>query len=111
MAIVMCIVSLPFSGVAFVAVATQVIDVKLTRTPQGESFGFAIAVLADEGIVISRISSNISNWGMLQIGDELLSLQGVRVQDMTHDDINRVISTTTAALELQVARCSKLLCG
>eukprot|EP00041_Stephanoeca_diplocostata_P031482 m.980752 g.980752 ORF g.980752 m.980752 type:complete len:583 (+) comp23969_c0_seq23:277-2025(+) len=83
--------------------ADKIFDVKLTRNAKGETFGFSIAQLYDS-IVISHISSNISNWGMLQIGDELVSLQGVPVDDMTPERIHETLSSDTPTLTLQVRR-------
>lgn len=52
---------------------------------------------------MSRIASNITNWGLLQVGDELLKVGGRATLEMEHSILTGLIEKATN-LELDVRR-------
>lgn len=87
--------------------------VTLKRQPSSP-FGFSTAMVADKQVngqvdtkvVISRVASNIANWGMLQVGDQLLSVDDSDITELTHSAINRAIASKEV-LRLLVLRPKK----
>lgn len=55
------------------------LSVTLKRSTSNDTFGFGLAVSSDNKLYIYKISSNIYNWGMLQVGDRVTKINGVVV--------------------------------
>jgi hypothetical protein len=68
------------NGAASEALPTA--TVVLERPTRHGGFGFGLAETNDGRLFVFKISSNIYNWGMLQVGDVILRVDGVTTTGM-----------------------------
>eukprot|EP00035_Acanthoeca_spectabilis_P011695 m.206086 g.206086 ORF g.206086 m.206086 type:complete len:482 (+) comp15424_c0_seq2:3279-4724(+) len=81
----------------------QEFTVALKRESTQQTFGFSVVQYSDDRWVVSRIASNITNWGLLQVGDQLLSVGGRTTVGMEHDTLTQMIEKEIS-LQLEVRR-------
>jgi len=76
--------------------ATQLVVV-LKRPAATSTYGFGLAASADDKLYIYKISSNIHNWGMLQVGDRVASINGTPTENVDCDKAVELINTSNEA--------------
>eukprot|EP00037_Helgoeca_nana_P029245 m.348213 g.348213 ORF g.348213 m.348213 type:complete len:478 (-) comp27934_c3_seq1:55-1488(-) len=86
----------------------QEFTVALRRESMDQTFGFSVVQYSDKRWVVSRIASNITNWGLLQVGDELLKVGGRATLEMEHSILTGLIEKATN-LELDVRRTPRAI--
>lgn len=74
-----------------------------TSPPTPRRYGFGLAETPDGGLLIHKISSNIYNWGLLQVGDKVRSVGGVSTEGMAHSKAVAMINETLR-IELGIER-------
>ena len=86
--------------------ATQLVVV-LKRPAATSTYGFGLAASADDKLYIYKISSNIHNWGMLQV--RTARARAVQCGGRTGCDVSRQRSTRVCATRAGCGRCSRAL--
>ena len=87
------------------------VDLEVTRSKIGESFGFGVGTAKSGEKIIVHVNPDGPAEGIIQVADKLLSVNGKNVETMSHDDCLELFDnglTCTATVERNIAEDAEI---